>query len=328
MAMKIGRRGLVGAVGASALGPVAGHAQGNPKAPKLGIVYAGPQEAVATRVDAIVGGLRASGYPVSQLELVVRAAESNPSQIAPLIVEVLGKQVAALVVTGSAVVETARVATKDVSIIAIDLESDPVASGIAASLARPGGNVTGVFLDFPDFATKLIEMLIESAPKLARIAVVWDPATASVQIEAVRKTAAKLKLQADVLEVRVRGDFDGVFAQASQFGADAVLLLSSPLISAELKTIADLALIRRLPTMTIFPDFARTGGLLAYGPNLLDMYRQVGVLAGKVLRGRDPADLPIERPTRFEMVLNLRTAQALGLSIPHSILSRADEVIE
>lgn len=326
--MKIRRRGLVGALGGAALCPVTVRAQVNPKVPKLGIVYAGPREGVATRVNAIVGGLRASGYPVAQLELVVRSAGSDPSQIAPLVIEVLGKQVAAIVVTGSTVVAAARAATKDVSIIAIDLESDPVASGIAASLGRPGGNITGVFLDFPDFAAKLIEMLREIAPKLEQIAVFWDPATAPVQIEAVRKTAEKLKLRTHVLEVRVSGDFDGAFSRASQYGADAAVLLSSPLISAELKAIADLALIGRLPAITIFPDFARTGGLLAYGPNLLDMYRQVGVLSGKVLRGQDPAALPIERPTKFEMVLNLRSAKALGLSIPHSILSRADEVIE
>ena len=141
--------------------------------------------------------------------------------------------------------------------------------------------------------------------------------------------AGSLKIQLVTLEVRRPSDFEGAFlAATTQHSADAMVMLSSPLISANVRILAELSVRHRLPAITLFPDFARAGGFMAYGPNLLGLYRRVGVLAGKVLRGANPAELPIERPTKFELVLNLRTADALGLSIPASLLLRADEVIE
>ena len=220
----------------------------------------------------------------------------------------------------------ARSATRTIPIVAIDLETDPVASGVATSLGRPGGNITGVFLDFPDFTAKWIELLVENNPKLTRIAVLWDPVTGPVQMESVKKVAESLKIQLVPLEVRRPAE--GAFSMAAQRGAGAMVMLSSPLISANVRMLAEISVRHRLPAITLFPDFARTGGFMAYGPNLLGLYRRVGVLAGKVLRGANPAELPIERPTKFELVLNLRTADALGLSIPPSLLLRADEVIE
>jgi ABC-type uncharacterized transport system substrate-binding protein len=195
-------------------------------------------------------------------------------------------------------------------------------------LRSPGGNITGVFLDFPDFTAKWVELLVESNPKLSRAAVLWDPITGPVQIDSVKRAAGSLNIQLEVLEVRRTSDFEAAFSTAIQRNAGAMVLLSAPLISANVQVLAELCVRHRLPAITLFPDFARTGGLLAYGPNLLGLYRRVGVLAGKVLRGTAPADLPIERPTKFELVLNLRTADALGMSIPPSLLLRADEVIE
>jgi putative ABC transport system substrate-binding protein len=185
-----------------------------------------------------------------------------------------------------------------------------------------------VFLDFPDFTTKWIELLVENNPKLSRIAVLWDPVTGSVQVDSFRKAAASLNIQLEILEVRRPSDFQGAFSIGIERGVQAMVMLSSPLISANVKMLAELSVRHRLPAITLFPDFARTGGLMAYGPNLLGLYRRAGILAGKVLRGTNPADLPIERPTNFELVLNLRTAAALGLSISPSTLLRADEVID
>ena len=212
--------------------------------------------------------------------------------------------------------------------MAIDLETDPVAIGLAASLARPGGNITGVFLDFPDFTAKWIELLVESNPKLSRAAALWDPVTGPVQVESVKKAAESLNIELEILETRRTADFEGAFLIAIQRGAGAMAMLSSPLISSNVQLLAELSVGHRIPAITLFPDFARTGGLLAYGPNLLGLYRRVGVLAGNVLRGANPADLPIERPTKFELVLNLRTADVMAISIPASLLLRADEVIE
>jgi putative ABC transport system substrate-binding protein len=324
------RREFITLVGAGAVAwPLATLAQQPAEAPRVGFVYPGPKAVMAPRMEAIVTGLGASGYAApTQVEIVARAAEGDPDQIAPLVKEVIGKNVNVIIAAGPLVLHAARSATRTIPIIAIDLESDPVASGMAATLARPGGNITGVFLDFPDFTAKWMEMLVESNPKLSRAAVLWDPSTGPVQMEAVGKAGGTLNVQLDITEVRRPSDFDAAFSMASQHGAGAMVMLSSPLIADNVQMLAELTLRHRFPAITLFPDFARTGGLLAYGPNLLSLLRLSGIVAGKVLRGANPAELPIERPTKFETVLNMRTAHALGLSIPTSLLLRADEVIE
>jgi putative tryptophan/tyrosine transport system substrate-binding protein len=185
-----------------------------------------------------------------------------------------------------------------------------------------------VYLDFPDFAAKIVQLLVESAPGMQRIGVLWDPTIGPQQNESVRRTAAALKLQTEVIEVRAREDLEPAIVQLSRNRAEALVILSSPVIPVNGKMLADLALRHRLPAITPYPDFARIGGLFAYGPNLLGMFRQSGTLAGKVLRGRDPADLPIERPSKFEFIVNVRTAEALGITVSPPIFARADEVIE
>ncbi len=323
------RRELIAYIGGAAAWPLAAHAQQTVEVPRVGFVYSGPKAVMAPRMEAILTGLQASGYVApTQVEIVARTAESDPDQIAPLVKEVIAKNVNVLIAAGPAVLHAARSATHTIPIIAIDLESDPVVSGMAATLARPGGNITGVFLDLPDFTAKWMEMLVEASPKLSRAAVLWDPATGPVQIEAVGKAGGTLNVQLDITEVRRPSDFDAAFSTASQHGAGAMVMLSSPLIADNVQMLAKLTLRHRLPAITLFPDFARAGGLLAYGPNLLSLLRLSGIIAGKVLRGANPAELPIERPTKFETVLNMRTAHALGLSIPTSLLLRADEVIE
>jgi putative ABC transport system substrate-binding protein len=323
------RRKFIGLVGGAAAWPMAARAQFVSRIPKVGFIYPGPLSVAASRVDAIVSGLRVTGYAApAQVELVVRAADGDPTRIAPLIEEIVAKNVDVFVANGPPVLHATRAVMRTVPIVAIDLETDPVATGVAASLARPGGNITGVFLDFPDFTKKWVELLVESNAKLDRIAVLWDPITGRIQIESVKQAATSLNILLDVLEVSRPSQFAAAFSTARERGAGAILILSAPLISANISVLAELAVLHRLPAITLFPDFARTGGLLAYGPNLLGLYRGVGVLCGRVLQGAKAADLPIERPTKFELVLNLRTASALGLSIPPGLLLRADEVIE
>ena len=314
----------------AAASPLAAQAQQTSEVvPRVGFVYPGAKEATASRIEAIMSGLRVPGYAApAQIELVARTADGDPARIAPLVEEIIAKNVNLIIANGPPVLHVARSATQTIPIVALDLETDPVASGMAASLGRPGGNITGVFLDFPDFTTKWIELLAENNPKLSRIAVLWDPITGTVQVDSVRKAAASLNIQLEILEVRRPSDFQGAFSTGTERGVQAMVMLSSPLISATVKMLAELSIRHRLPAITLFPDFARAGGLMAYGPNLLGLYRRVGILAGKVLRGTNPADLPIERPTKFELVLNLRTAAALGQSISPSTLLRADEVID
>jgi putative ABC transport system substrate-binding protein len=249
------------------------------KSQESDFVYAGSKAAAAPRIEAILSGLRVSGYAApAQVEIVARTAEGDPAQIAPLVAEVIAKNVNVIIVN--------------------------------------------------DFTAKWMEMLVESNPKVSRAAILWDPTTGTVQMESVKKAAEKLNVELDVLEVQRPSDFDAAFLMASQRGAGAMAMLSSPLVAPNVQVLAELALRHRFPAITLFPDFARAGGLLAYGPNLLSLHRLTGVLAGKVLRGANPGDLPIERPTKFETVLNMRTAHALGISIPTSLLLRADEVIE
>jgi putative tryptophan/tyrosine transport system substrate-binding protein len=183
-------------------------------------------------------------------------------------------------------------------------------------------------MDFPDFAAKWLELLLESSPNLSRVAILWDPVTGSVQLEALKSAAQSMKIETEVLQVRLASGFEAAFSAASQRGAGAMAILSAPLIPSNVQILSDLALRHRLPVITLFPEFARAGGLLGYGPNLSDLFRLLGVQCGKVLQGEKPSDLPIERPTKFELVLNMRTAKTLGLSIATGLLLRADEVIE
>jgi putative tryptophan/tyrosine transport system substrate-binding protein len=321
---------LGGAMAAAQLGwPRLASAQLATDLPRVGFIYTGSRAAAASRVEAMVRGLREAGFESpTQVEIVIRYTDGDAALIAPMIEEVLTKNVNVFVANGPAVLQVARKLPGGVPVVAIDLESDPVASGVAASLAHPGGNVTGVFMDFPDFSTKLLELLLESNVRLSRLAVLWDPVTGQLQLETVKTAAGAKKIGVNTFKVQRAFDFESAFDAANQDHADAVIMLSSPLFASNVQILADLALKHRLPAITLFPDFARAGGLVAYGPNILDLFRVLGNISGKVLHGAKPADLPIERPAKFELVLNLRTAKALDLSISTGLLLRADEVIE
>jgi putative ABC transport system substrate-binding protein len=327
MAISIRRRELVLALGGvAATWPLAARAQQAGSVPRIGVVYPGPQAGAPPRVQAVLDGLRAGGY--SQVEIVLRIADGDPSRITPLVTEAIASKVDVLFAIGPAVVKAARSATQTLPIVANDLESDPVDTGWAASLAHPGGNITGVFMAFPDFATKWLGLLKETIPQLSRVAILWDPSTGLFQKQAIEAAAKASKVTLETMEVRTPSDLDGAFNSAKRGGAEAVIMLSSPLISANVRKEAELAILHNLPVITLFPDFARAGGLMAYGPNLLGAIRDAGGMIAKVLQGRKPADLPIQRPTKFELVINLKTAKALGLTLPNTLLALADEVIE
>ena len=197
-----------------------------------------------------------------------------------------------------------------------------------ASLAHPGGNITGVFSDFPDFAQKWLELLKQAIPALSSAVVLRDPATGPLQWNAVQAAGRSLNIKLDVVEVRALGEVQAAFQAAEAKRPDAVVILSSPIFGTNPKLIADLALARHIPIATLFTEIARAGGLMAYGPNLLGTFHQADTMVGKILQGARPGELPVERPTRFEMVLNLKTARALGLTLPPLLLAGADDVIE
>jgi putative tryptophan/tyrosine transport system substrate-binding protein len=312
--------------GAAVVWPLAAWAQQAGSVPRIGVVYPGPQAAAPPRVQALLDGLRAGGY--AQVEIVLRVANGDPSRISPLVTEVVASKVDVLFPIGPAVVRAARSATQTLPIVTIDLESDPVESGWVANLAHPGGNMTGVFMAFPDFAAKWLGLLKQTIPQLSHIAVLWDPTTGSVQKTAIEETAKASKLALEIIEVRTPADLDGAFDSAKRGGADALVMLSSPLIAANVRKEAELETAHNLPTITLFSDFPRAGGLMAYGPNLFGGFRDAGGMVAKVLKGAKPADLPIQRPTKFELVINRKTAKVLGVTPPDTLLALADEVIE
>lgn len=275
-----------------------------------------------------MGGLRAAGYPDKDVETVWRAAEGDPGRLGAMAAELAAQRVAVVVAVTMGAVRAVQGADPTIPILAQDLETDPVAAGVIKTYSNPGGNVTGIFFDFPEFRRKWFELLLEMMPGLSAVALLWDPATGPGQLKEMEATGGQLRLRTVTLEVRSIQELDGALSRAKQQAVDAVLALSSPLFGTRPQLLADATLRHQLPTVTLFPDFARAGGLMAYGPNILDTYRPLGVLLAKILRGEKAGNLPVERPTKFELVVNLKTAKVLGISVPTAVLLRADEVIE
>jgi len=323
------RREFIAGLGVAAAMPFAARAQQPPKTAKVGILYPGMAAILPSRVAGLREALQAAGYrEPDNIELIWRAADGDPKRIAPHAMELAERRVDVMLPVSPAGVHAALAASATIPIVALDLESDPIANGWIKSLSRPGGQVTGVFFDFPEFGKKWLELLKEVMPQLARVAVLWDPATGTVQMKAVDSAANLLNVKLEILEVRGAANLNDSILAAGRQGVDAMLMLSSPVFAANADRIAGLTLGLRLPAVSLFPEFARAGGLMAYGVDSVNTFRQGAALVAKVLRGAKPAELPSELPTKFELVINLKTAKALGLTIPPSLLLRADQVIE
>jgi putative ABC transport system substrate-binding protein len=224
-------------------------------------------------------------------------------------------------------VRAAFAATRTIPIVAGDFTTDPVAEGYAESYRRPGKNVTGVFLDAPEFSVKWLELLKSIVPGLSRAVALWDPSPGDAHLRALQRAAPSFGVQLQVVEVRTPQEIDRA---ASEFRGrpQALIALPSPMIWRESARLAKLTMKGRLPATSIAPPFAATGGLLVYGPNGDSVDERCGVLMAKILGGASPGDLPIERPTEFALVVNLKAARALNLTVPESVLSRADVVIQ
>jgi putative ABC transport system substrate-binding protein len=273
-------------------------------------------------------GLGEFGYLGRNLAIEYRVAEGRVNRLPELAAELVRLRVEEIVAIGPAALTAAQNATTTLPIVAIDYETDPVAAGFAASLAHPGGNVTGIFLDQADLSGKWLELLKEGVPAISRAVALWDPATPPYQVRAVEAASKTLRIRLQTITIRGIDDFERAFAAAAQGHAEAIVILSSPLVGRHPEELANLAARSRLPTISMFVELARAGGLFAYGPNQAELYRRLGGLAGRVLKGTRPSELPIERPVTFLLTVNLKTAKALGLTIPQSVLLRADEVIQ
>jgi putative ABC transport system substrate-binding protein len=323
------RREFLAFIAGATAWPWMARAQPTEKLARIGVLYPGFSAMAVTRIAALRDGLRAVGFTDSdRAEILVRASEGDPNRLAALAADLVEQKVDAIVAISPSALRSAKSATTTIPIIANDLESDPVGAGFVASLAHPGGNITGVFSDFPDFGTKWLELLKEAIPTLSSVTALWDPATGPTQLEAVKNAGRLLNVNLEVVEIHAITELQRAFQIASEHRPDAIIILSSPIFGTNPKLIADLTIEHHIPTATLFSEIARAGSLMSYGPNLLGTFRQTGTMLGKILQGARPADLPVERPTKFAMVINLKTAKALGLSVPTSILLRADEVVE
>ena len=293
---------------------------------RIGFLHRGQSVTVNNRMAAFREGLGTSG-PGEDLELVVRIANDQLDELPAMAADLVGQNVQAICAVAPLAVRAARDATSSIPIIAMDLESDPVGNGWAASLAHPGGNITGIFLDLPDFSAKTLQ-LREAVPNAVKIAALWHPASGSLQLKSVQNAAATLGVELEVFEVKLVADFEAAFKAMTQKNMAGLLMLSSPMFAGNPQLLGELAIRNRLPAINNFPDFAQRGGLIGYGPELQSLFAQAGVLTRKVMQGAVIKDLPVERPTRFKLVVNLKTARAIDVTMPTSLLLLADEVIE
>jgi putative tryptophan/tyrosine transport system substrate-binding protein len=307
--------------------PLVVAAQQTRKIPRIGIIAPGsPPRPV---VEAFQQALRDLGYVEGQtITLEIRWNEGKPERYPALAAELVALNVDVIVAGTSGATRDARAATRTIPIV-MAAHPNPVEQGDVASLARPGRNITGVALMTPEINQKRLELLKEAVPGLARAAVLWDAAGTSTWQWGTFETAARqLGVQLQLLEVRSPDDLDGAFAAATREGLHAVLTAQQPFFATHRARIAALALQHRLPTISGDPGTAEAGFLMSYGPSIIESWRHAAVYVDKILKGATPADLPVEQPRRIELILNLKTAQALGLTFPPHLLVLADKVIQ
>jgi putative ABC transport system substrate-binding protein len=258
-----------------------------------------------------------------------RYAENRLDRLPALAAELVDLKVDVIVAAGTLAPLAAKRATTTIPIV-MTAAGDPVGSGLVPNLARPGGNVTGLSLMVPDLGGKRLELLKELLPRMSRVAVLWNAANPypALVFKETERAAQTLGIEVQSLEVREPNDFGNAFEAAERHQPDALIMVEDPLTIDFRKQIADFALTHRLPAMNGFRQFVDAGGLMAYGASLSDLLRRAAGYVDKILRGAKPSDLPVEQPTKFELVINLKTAKALGIEIPPMLLARADEVIE
>ena len=286
----------------------------------------------STRAEAIRLALRALGYIEGQnIAIEYRYSEGKRDRLPELATELVRLNVDLILASGAdPVIRAAKNATKTIPIVMVGLGIDPVAAGLVESLARPGGNVTGLTNLGPELGGKRLELFKEAVPKVARVAVLYDPAAMGSVLQMKEKlpaAARALKLTIQAWEVRSADDFDRVFAALGKQRPDGLYVPGGSLMFANRKRIADFALKNRLPSVYSDRESVGAGGLMSYGADEADSYRRVAYYIDKILKGAEPADLPVEQPTKFEFVINLKTAKQIGLIIPPNVLARADKVI-
>jgi putative ABC transport system substrate-binding protein len=319
---------LAGAIAA----PLAAGAQQAQKVYRIGYLFEfemRPPDPTPSPLGAFEETLRELGYVEGRnLAVERRFAAFKYDRLPDLAADLVRLKPDVIVTGGNPSIAALKQATTTAPIVVV-WAVDPVGAGLVTSLARPGGNITGASLDFdPEFITKQLEMLNAAVPKLSRVGILRQTGRAGAETGALESAARKLALTIFFADVRTSNDIEGAFATLTRSRAGAFLILGGSMTWASRQQIADLAVQHRLPGIHLLREYAEAGLLLTYGPSSVAQYRRAATYVDKILRGARPGDLPVERPTKFELVINLKTAKALGLTIPPSLLARADQVIE
>jgi len=312
----------VGLLGA----PLAAEAQQQTKVPRIGFLRAGPPP--RDFVEGFGQGLRELGYVEGQnITIEYRFTDGTTTQLANLAAELLQRNVDVVLASGTEAVLAAKTLTRTVPIVLAGV-NDPVDSGLVSTLSRPGGNITGVSLMSVDLVAKRVQLLKELVPRLSRLAVLAHPAHPSyaAQVRAAEAGAKALGVQLAIIDVHGPNDFEAAFKAARN--AQGLIHLDDVLFTSHQALLVELALRNGLPAIYGFRGWVAIGGLISYGPNYTEVYRRAAAFVDMILKGAKPGDLPVEQPTKFELVINLKTAKALGLTIPQSVLLRADRIIE
>jgi putative ABC transport system substrate-binding protein len=308
--------------------PLAAEAQPAAKSPRIGVLFGTTPASEAPRVEAFRQGLRELGYVEGQtIALEYRWAEGRFEHVARLAADLVRLPVDVLVTGGPLTTRAAQDATQTIPIV-MAMVNDPVGAGFVASLARPGGNLTGLSTMGSELAGKRLELLTELRPTLSRVALLWSPINPGTvaALQEAEVAAHALGVSLLLYEIHSPNDFEGAFHAASQGRAGAVMTLG-PIANTHRRRLVALAAEHRLPAIYNRREFVEDGGLMAYGPSLTEMGRRAATYVDKILKGAKPAELPVEQPMQFELAINLKTAQALGLAIPSSLLLQATEVI-
>jgi putative ABC transport system substrate-binding protein len=305
-------------------------AQQSKKVPRIGILRGTFPSTNSARIEAFRQGLRELGYVEGKnIVIELRYAEGKLDRLPALAAELVRLKVDVIITGGPSPTLSAKRATSTIPIV-MALDDDPVGSGFAASLARPGGNITGLSTLDPELSGKQLELLTEIVPKLSRVGVLGDvtrPGTPQALRE-INVAAGAFGLQIQYLEVRGPKDIETAFRAADKERAEAVLVLGTGVLISQRRQVIDLAIKSRLPAIYPRPEYVEDGGLVFYGASITDLYRRAATYVDKILKGAKPADLPIEQPKKFELIINLKTAKQIGLTIPPNVLARADKVIK
>ena len=293
----------------------------------VGLLWPGAGPPVSPRLESFREGLRRSGFVEDQnVAIDLRYVQAGQQTLADHAADLVRAKVAVIATFGDSATKIAQQATSTIPIVS--LADDLLGSGLIGSLSRPGAHTTGITILAPELSAKRLELLSTIVPGLARVAGLWDPTTGGSQVAMSENAARTMKLKLQILEVTQRDDLDGVFRAARDAQAQAVNVFSSPFLASLYLEIINRAAEYRLPTIYQWREHAEAGGLISYGPSLPVMWEQDGALVAKVLKGAEPSGLPVEQPTKFELVINLKTARALGLTVSNQMQLLADEVIE